>query len=365
MSNSKVHSCVFRGIIAHMVIVIECESCRSRYRLAKVLFKKSKAINVRCRKCGECILVDNPDYKDTGEALNGSPRSDAWRAKVDLLKEIDAAAPETSDIPSTSYASREKCDPRKNIDAAPETPDASSDLDASRVKADLLKEIEMAATETSDIPSAPDKPRAKFNLFQKIGLSAPDTPDVPPASDVLREKTDFFKEIGISDQDTSDILSPDVSRVNADPFKEIDFAAPETLDTPPSDTSRMNADLLKEMDMAAPGIFNALPTSLPEEDASANEEFSLELDDMQEARSREASDATPPDSSLSEPSRNVESWEIVTRPAHSGRPGLRFLFVMLLWVMLLAAAVLFFETNYFERWFPNYESRPSANFFFR
>jgi len=47
-----------------MVMVIECEDCRSRFRLAKSLFKDSRAIRVRCRKCGGYIIVEYPDTPD-------------------------------------------------------------------------------------------------------------------------------------------------------------------------------------------------------------------------------------------------------------------------------------------------------------
>ena len=43
------------------VMVIECQSCQSRFRLATSLFKDSRAIRVRCRKCGGYIVVQNPD----------------------------------------------------------------------------------------------------------------------------------------------------------------------------------------------------------------------------------------------------------------------------------------------------------------
>ncbi len=43
-----------------MVMVVECESCRSRFRLDESLLKESKAVRFRCRKCGGSILVRNP-----------------------------------------------------------------------------------------------------------------------------------------------------------------------------------------------------------------------------------------------------------------------------------------------------------------
>lgn len=50
------------------VIVIECEECRSRFRLSLALFQGSKALRVRCRKCGGHIVVENPEAITAPEA---------------------------------------------------------------------------------------------------------------------------------------------------------------------------------------------------------------------------------------------------------------------------------------------------------
>jgi predicted RNA-binding Zn-ribbon protein involved in translation (DUF1610 family) len=43
-----------------MAMVVECESCRSRFLLNESLLKESKAVRFRCRKCGGSIMVRNP-----------------------------------------------------------------------------------------------------------------------------------------------------------------------------------------------------------------------------------------------------------------------------------------------------------------
>lgn len=43
-----------------MPMVVECESCRSRFRLNESLLQESKAVRFRCRKCGGSIMVRNP-----------------------------------------------------------------------------------------------------------------------------------------------------------------------------------------------------------------------------------------------------------------------------------------------------------------
>jgi hypothetical protein len=43
-----------------MAMVVECESCRSLFRLSVSLLKESKEVRFRCRKCGGSIIVRNP-----------------------------------------------------------------------------------------------------------------------------------------------------------------------------------------------------------------------------------------------------------------------------------------------------------------
>ena len=44
-----------------MAVVIDCESCRSRFRVDETLLKDAEAVRFRCRKCGGYILVRNPN----------------------------------------------------------------------------------------------------------------------------------------------------------------------------------------------------------------------------------------------------------------------------------------------------------------
>jgi len=44
-----------------MVMVVECESCSSRFRLKKTLLQGAFAIRFRCRTCGGIIVVRNPE----------------------------------------------------------------------------------------------------------------------------------------------------------------------------------------------------------------------------------------------------------------------------------------------------------------
>ena len=39
---------------------VDCNNCRARYRLDEAMFKGSKGIQVRCRSCGNSMIVLNP-----------------------------------------------------------------------------------------------------------------------------------------------------------------------------------------------------------------------------------------------------------------------------------------------------------------
>lgn len=54
-----------------MAMVIDCESCRSRFRVDETLLKDAKAIRFRCRKCGGYILVRNPNSPRERTSLTG------------------------------------------------------------------------------------------------------------------------------------------------------------------------------------------------------------------------------------------------------------------------------------------------------
>jgi hypothetical protein len=62
-----------------MTMVIECEACRSRFRLDMGLFKGSRAIRVRCRKCGGPIIALNPDFKEPPPVATETPAKPSRR----------------------------------------------------------------------------------------------------------------------------------------------------------------------------------------------------------------------------------------------------------------------------------------------
>jgi predicted Zn finger-like uncharacterized protein len=41
-------------------MIVDCNRCHSEYRLNEALFRGSRGMQVRCRSCGNSILVLNP-----------------------------------------------------------------------------------------------------------------------------------------------------------------------------------------------------------------------------------------------------------------------------------------------------------------
>jgi len=48
---------------------VDCANCRARYRLDEAMFKGSKGMQVRCRSCGNTIIVLNPAEITTGMSV--------------------------------------------------------------------------------------------------------------------------------------------------------------------------------------------------------------------------------------------------------------------------------------------------------
>jgi len=52
-----------------MSMVIECDACRSRFRISTALFQGARAARVRCRTCGKPIMVANLEMPNPRLAL--------------------------------------------------------------------------------------------------------------------------------------------------------------------------------------------------------------------------------------------------------------------------------------------------------
>jgi hypothetical protein len=71
-------------------LLVECEACKSKFRLDPSLFKGAKAIRVRCRKCGGGIIVRNPGPHPASEipATPGAATSTAADYTFESITEL-------------------------------------------------------------------------------------------------------------------------------------------------------------------------------------------------------------------------------------------------------------------------------------
>ena len=382
--------------------------------LKEIGMAASEALNIP--PASDAPRADVDPLKEIGiavpEALDIPPASDTPRADADLLKGVDISASEALDIPFASDAPCSDVDLLEEIEiAASEALDIPPVSDTPRENVDLMKGVDMAAHEAPDVTSASDMLCSNVDLLKEISMAVLEKSDVPPASDMSRMKADLFKEIDKVVPKASDVPpAPDISRMKADLFKETDMAASKAFDAPfASDSSQTMADLLKEIDKVVPDAPDAPPAALPKEkeDVSASvslppklskpkdqgspprqdepvketlsqkpadgsEALAPALENIFETQSPEDLAAPSPleekqlDSMFSEPEQRAATKKALTVPPHPMRPlyvKLRFLFILFLWILLLAAATLFFGTNYFERWFSGDEPRQSENVF--
>lgn len=189
------------------VMVIECQSCQSRFRLATSLFKDSRAIRVRCRKCGGYIVVENPDLAETGAAPAPSrplprvvpapppekppERERETSAKPPTEMPEGETQPEESGEAGAAQALAES--PRAEI--SPPTPEAPRMDDTTRAMADLLREID------ESVPPAPEAPPAGPRLPPEPAYRGPvrvtPYPEPPDGSEALASVLeDLFKPGG-------------------------------------------------------------------------------------------------------------------------------------------------------------------------
>lgn len=102
-------------------MTIECHSCHARFHLDDNLFKGSRGMLVRCRKCGEAIVVVNPKappYPPRAEARSvpSPPRSKDPPPKYeDDVARISTPVPQTKAAPHPQE--------QKTVTPAPPDPD--------------------------------------------------------------------------------------------------------------------------------------------------------------------------------------------------------------------------------------------------
>lgn len=84
-----------------MTMVIECESCQSRFRLDRQLFRGARALRVRCRKCGGPIVAMNPGFREAWVAAEpgSAPATGETALEPPALPTEEACAQEIAPPP--------------------------------------------------------------------------------------------------------------------------------------------------------------------------------------------------------------------------------------------------------------------------
>jgi predicted Zn finger-like uncharacterized protein len=90
-------------------MIVECPSCRARFRLGESLFQGAKGLRLRCRKCGEGIAVLNP-------AMSSVP-PDVPSPKVE--PEQAAPAPESTVSPPEEVPLGSPFEPEASVSVPP------------------------------------------------------------------------------------------------------------------------------------------------------------------------------------------------------------------------------------------------------
>jgi hypothetical protein len=188
-----------RADMVEAVIVIECQSCQSRFRLAKSLFKESRAIRVRCRRCGGYIVVENPDLAPPAPGPAPPP------APVPLRPVPRVAAPE----PPPPEPERPEPERRPEVPPPPPSPPPPSPEpppppppegpkmegptmeETTRAMADLLREIDENAPPPPE-PSGPDAGGREAGYRGPVRVTP--YPEPPDGSEALASVLeDLFK----------------------------------------------------------------------------------------------------------------------------------------------------------------------------
>lgn len=118
-----------------MPMVIECRSCRSRFRISPELFQGARAARVRCRTCGKLILVPNR------QAQNSRP----------------PPGPESTPEPAFSPGAKGISSPDRGEETAPGTLEAPVPAPPPAA-ATPIKEKETVSLEEIVFPYSADRP---------------------------------------------------------------------------------------------------------------------------------------------------------------------------------------------------------------
>src|SRR5512134_1441936 len=181
-------------------MIIECPMCRTRFRLDEAKIK-GRGARIRCRRCGEAIVVLKP------EGLREAPAPHAGGGLLDLRTVVRESLGDSPPSPSGGHpeetaplasppVSAEA--PPPDVSFPPERSEESAHLDAAFEKylASRGREAESHGAEAR--PSSLTDLAVDFRPEEKIDLGVPaEPPSAPPPSDFMiggTETLDFLKE---------------------------------------------------------------------------------------------------------------------------------------------------------------------------
>lgn len=282
------------------VMVIECQSCQSRFRLAKSLFKESRAIRVRCRKCGGYIVVENPGLAEPAPEpapdpvpLRPVPRAVAPAAPPPESEGGPETAPPQSPPPDPGVPPQSPLPP-------PPPPEGPTMDETTRAMADLLREIDESAP-----PPPKARPEAEEVPGERAGAAA-SGPGVPPE------------------------LPPELAGPEAGGRKP-EYRGPVRV-TPfpePADGSEALASVLE--DLFKPGAAASSPGTAPQADRAEPSEPGVTSAPREPQKEGAKAAPGPP----------------AARPPYASP---LFILIVVLWLLLLVGAALLFGTDYFDKW---------------
>lgn len=173
-------------------MTIECHSCHARFHLDDSLFGGSKGMRIRCRKCGESIVVMNP------KAPPSPPRAEVQSAPL-LPRSKDPPPELETDVVRFSTAvpetEAETC-PQEQRTVTPAPPDP------------VCHDTEESPPEQEQIGASPEGTAAPRNNFSEQEMKVIDDLFVPSKDDVASDESEMSSLQPVADSTRSEKRGP-------------------------------------------------------------------------------------------------------------------------------------------------------------
>jgi predicted Zn finger-like uncharacterized protein len=309
-----------------MTMVITCESCLARFRLDKGLLKGSKAVRVRCRKCGGPIVVMNPDVPEILPMVWEAPKGSG----------VPAEAP-PKETPSAAREREESSAPAPDRHAPGETPARENPFadgeSFSTILDNLLASLPgeppvspdgtepSPGTEESGVPE-PAEPAVAAVAQEPAAETpadavAPGPPAETPAEAVAQERAADAPADAVAPEPVAESLT---DAVPPEPAAETPAEAVAPEEAPPDAPGRV--DLTGEApafaalfeDLAPKLVDETPPDAVPPAEAAPGETAAF-TEEREEATAPEAPPVFPAEDASSRFDPLDEDWPAPERPA--------------------------------------------------